>query len=160
MPAEVRHALADWTAAELIAGREGLRAVPEASLHVTLVFLGSREREEADAVWQAAAEAATGVPAPVLRPRGVVGLPVRRPRVVALDLDDRDGAAGALRAAVGERCRFRPHVTLARVGRDAEVVVPPGDRTPVGPFTSPAMTLYRSHPHSRYEPLERLALEP
>jgi 2'-5' RNA ligase len=131
---------------------------------VTLVFLGARE--SADGIWEAASGAAEGHEAPVFEPRGVVGVPRRRPRLFALDLEDEDGRGAALQDAVGAALDveldrpFWPHVTLLRVrkGRRPEAPQPPGD---LAPFTPSALTLYRSYTEpqgARYEVLERRAL--
>ena len=115
------------------------------------------------------AAALPGVVAPArgLALAGGHWLPPRRPRVLALDVGDRDGELGRLRAAVAaavgdeEPRPFLPHVTVARVrGRErvrAEELPPP---PPVG-FDAAALTLYRSRPGpggSVYEPLWRVGL--
>jgi len=131
---------------------------------VTLVFLGSRESTEG--IWEAASGAAEGLEAPLFGSRGVVGVPRRRPRLFALDLEDVGGRGALLHDAVstalGEPVTrpFWPHVTLLRVrkGRRPEAPAPPGD---LAPFAPSALTLYRSHTGpqgSRYEALERRAL--
>ncbi|HEY8865761.1 MAG TPA: hypothetical protein VIM22_02420, partial [Solirubrobacteraceae bacterium] len=83
-------------------------------------------------------------------------VPPRRPRLFALDLEDRGGAAGELQAAVAsllaaegvykpEKRPFWPHVTLARVkarvGRVAPLEAAP---PPDGVWRGEAVTLYRS----------------
>jgi 2'-5' RNA ligase len=131
---------------------------------VTLVFLGARE--SADHIWEAASGAAEGLEAPLFTPRGVAGVPRRRPRLFALDLEDTGGRGAALHAAVSAALDepvgrpFWPHVTLLRVrkGRSPEAPQPPGD---LAPFTPSALTLYRSYTEpqgARYEILERRAL--
>ncbi len=133
-------------------------------LHVTLLFLG--ERASAEGIWESASPAAEGKPAPRFAPKGVVGVPRRRPRLFALDLEDEGGRGAALQAAVCEALGvaverpFWPHVTLVRVrkGRPPEAPRPPGN---LAAFTPEALTLYRSHPGprgSRYEALERREL--
>ena len=95
-------------------------------------------------------------------------LPPRDPRLFALDLEDEDGRAAALQAAVSdaleagrwytpEKRPFWPHITLARVKR-GERRVPPlaGKPPPAAPFTGAELTLYRStlRPQGAlYEPL-------
>jgi 2'-5' RNA ligase len=84
--------------------------------------------------------------------------------VFALGLEDRDGRATALQGAVaealqaGEGRRWLPHVTLARVRKGERVAHLAADGPVVEPFRAPALSLLRSHPGSRYEVLERLAL--
>ena len=127
---------------------------------MTLVFLGSRE--SAEGIWEAASGAAERLDAPVFAPRGVIGVPRRRPRLFALDLEDVDGRGSALHEAVstalGEPVTrpFWPHVTLLRVrkGRRPEAPAPPGD---LDPFAPSALTLYESR-GGRYEALVRQIL--
>ncbi len=155
--------LAAWTA-DAVGSREGLRAVPEPSLHVTVVFLGSTPASEVAGIWRAAAAALPAAPAPELAGAGLVALPRRRPRVFALGLEDRGGRAAALQRALAgvlDTDAGRPwlaHVTLARVGKGHRVAHLATDPPAVEPFVAPALTLLRSHPGSRYELLERLEL--
>ena len=126
---------------------------------MTLLFLG--EKESPEEIWESASAAVAGLPAPEFTPKGVVGVPRRRPRLFALDLVD-EGARGAAMqsaaaGALGEELErpFWPHVTLLRVrrGRRPEAPRPRGDLVPFAPV---ALTLYRSTPGpkgSRYEPL-------
>ena len=151
IPGAVRAALAAWGAAG--AGDvPGAAGGPGGALHVTLVFLGSRDDAEAPrrsarcvaACADGPVELALGEPL-WLSPRRphvltvAVRRPVRAPR----------GAAGArcrrpLEAGVGyepERRRSRPHVTVARVRRGARVR--PGDvalpRVPSAAFALAAL---------------------
>jgi 2'-5' RNA ligase len=145
---------------------------PEA-LHVTLAFLGHRPVEEIESIAATVRAALNGARGPAaFRSTGVRGVPRRRPRLFALDLEDRDGRAGAVHAAVSEalsgagfyepeRRKFWPHVTVARVGRAERqaapiTVPPPGDE-----FTAAEVVLYRSHlgrGPARYESLARFTL--
>jgi 2'-5' RNA ligase len=173
LPAEVRAAL--WTYGREVASvaDAGLRAIDEDSLHVTLCFLGARPEEEV-ALLDAALEAALrGVgPAPQVWTGSTAWLPVpRRPRVLAVDLQDPSGGlrevqdvvAGAVTDAVGwepEHRAFRPHVSVARVRRGGR---PPRDlpEPPQLELTVPAVTLYRSElggGPARYRALARVAL--
>ena len=94
---------------------------------MTLVFLGWRGEAEIEGVGAAALDslAASRFPA---RSAGVVGVPRRRPRLFAVELDDAGGRAVAVQAAVesalvaggfheAEERAFWPHVTVARVRR-------------------------------------------
>ncbi len=160
LPARTRAALAAWTESA-IAGRDALRAVPEPSLHVTLVFLGSTEPAEVPRIWSAVPVSGA---APVLSGGALVALPRRRPNVFALGLEDRDGRAGALQRAVAaalghdERRPWLPHVTLARVRKGGRVAHLATEAPALEPFTAPAISLLRSHPGSRYEVVERRTL--
>lgn len=166
LPADVRAQLAAW--GERVAP-DGVRAVPEANLHLTLAFLGTREPADAETV----AGLLTGVARPVgeLTTAAALWLPPRRPRVLTVALaacpalarlqaDIVEALADAL-AWEPERRAFRAHVTVGRVRRGMRVrgveVAPPLALT----FASPALTLYRSRPGpggARYEPLARAAL--
>lgn len=170
-PGSVRDEIAAWLDRAL-RGRDDLRPVLAAGLHVTLAFLGWTDADRVAAVWDAASRAISeGSAAPLLVPAGLVAVPRNRPRLVALDLADEGGRATALQSAVAEslsaaglheaeRRPFWPHMTLARLRRGARwQPLPAGPST--GPFDAVAVTLYRSHlspSGARYEPLERCAL--
>lgn len=192
LPEAARAALVAWQGRAL-AGRADLRAVPPESLHVTLAFLGHRPMGDLEPIAQTlsvlggdgppertgfmgrageTSSAGAGLAPPRLKPTGVRGVPRRRPRLFAIDLDDPDGSAGAIHAAVSnalsergfyepERRRFWPHITVARVGRaerqPAPISVPP----PADELTASEVVLYRSHlgrGPARYEPLARFTL--
>jgi RNA 2',3'-cyclic 3'-phosphodiesterase len=156
LPSEARAGLAAWRD-ELVGGRRDLRPVREEALHVTLVFLGWQDERAAEAIAEAAFGAVHDAVAPVLRAAGVRPLPPRAPRLFALDLEDRDGRASTVQAAVSdaleagrwyrpEKRPFWPHVTLARVKR-GERRVPPLPDAPAPPaeaFEADVLTLYRS----------------
>lgn len=148
----------------------GLRDLPRESLHVTLAFLGQRPDEEAGAI--AAAVEACAAPVGGLRLGPPAWLPPRHPRVLAVDLDDTEGACGrvqacvsdalvALRAYTPETRPFRPHVTVARVKKGARVETSLPEPPVVDTFAATALTLYRSHlgpKGARYEALTRKPL--
>ena len=171
LPDQARAAIAAWRD-QLLAGAGELRPVPAEALHVTLAFLGWRELGEAGAIAEACSRAAEGLRAPVLVPAGVRPVPPRRPRLLALDLDDEGGRCGRLQAAVSdaleaggfytpEKRPFWPHVTLARAKRGAKVRPPQGAPPPSVPFEAGRLTLYRSilHPAgARYDPVARCRL--
>jgi 2'-5' RNA ligase len=139
------------------------RPVPDASLHVTLAFLGQRPEEDV-AVVGAVLGALGPRPAPALALDGALLLPPRRPRVLTAALDDRDRALGALQAELADSLAaaglyepetrpYRPHVTVARAVARAR---PPRsvDAAPEPlAFTAGRVVLYRSRPGSAYEPL-------
>jgi 2'-5' RNA ligase len=94
-----------------------------------------------------------------------VWLPRRHPGVAAVRIDDPHGSLAALQSTLAaalvsggwyepEGRAYLPHVTLARVGR-RERVRPPGNVPPLPGlrFSGRAVTLFRSHPRSSYEPL-------
>lgn len=139
---------------------------------MTLVFLGHRPEAEIEPI-AGSLDAVAGLSAAVLWPVGIEALPRRRPRLLALDLDDPAGQAGAVQAAASaalearklhdpERRPFWPHITLARArGRrtgEPKPALPPETGRPEGPLRFESVTLYRSHlapGGARYEPLAR-----
>ena len=172
LPQATRGELARWRDA-VVAGGDEWRPAREETLHLTLVFLGWREQELTGRVWALVTAAADECPAPTLTPTRLVARPPRRPRLLALELDDHEGRAAALQRAVSdalegaglyrpEQRPFWPHVTVARVRGRARVRTPADPPSPPEqPFSARTVTLYRSvlHPSgARYEPLERLEL--
>jgi 2'-5' RNA ligase len=184
-PAEVCDELAAWgrvAAAGLglrsgRGGRPPLRLLEPASFHLTLCFLGSRPVAEIDTV--AAAVASCEASVGELRAGAPVWLPPRRPRALAVEIQDEAGELAALQAGVSraiaavsgwapERRRFRGHVTVARLGgrglrwRSGE----PEPQLPATPplrFTPGALVLYRSwlsRSGATYEPLASSELVP
>jgi 2'-5' RNA ligase len=172
LPDEARGALARWRDREL-GGRDDLRPVAAASLHVTLCFLGWRFERDIARVAELTAAACGSLPAAWLTPGEVVAVPPRRTRLFALDLEDRDLRATAVQGAIAEglsaagmyepeRRPFWPHLTLARVKRGREAGEPLALGTaPTDPFEAREVTLYRStlRPQGAlYEPLARVLL--
>ena len=136
----------------------GRRVDPE-DMHVTLAFLGDAPEDALGAL--AEALSARPLRAATLRPAGYAAFGPGAPRAVALDLAPepalgalRDGVRGAARAAGIDlrRERFRPHVTLLRLGaRDGRAAgaVLPGALTALGlpemaPARAGAVTLWSS----------------
>jgi 2'-5' RNA ligase len=137
-PSAVCHELASWAREAAGAMRAGaslgsdgaaakVRVLAPDTLHVTLCFLGSRPVEEIDTLAAALArceahggEASLGAP---------LWLPPREPRSLALEVHDGSSSwLGELHRSVSEsftravawepeRRRFRPHLTVARLGR-------------------------------------------
>jgi RNA 2',3'-cyclic 3'-phosphodiesterase len=130
LPAAARAELA--RIGEELAARMGGRPVPEASLHVTLDFLGRVPTDAGPRIVEAVREALAGPPIPAsvgalqARPRAA------RARLVAVELGDPEGGladrARAVREAV-DRVLGRdpgdeplwPHVTVLRLGRPARL---------------------------------------
>lgn len=165
LPSEVRSALA-------VAGDPSVwRPVPAENLHVTLAFLGSRAESDVGVV----AGALEGLPAVgEMVVDGVLLLPPRRPRVMAVRLSDPTGAAARVQALVSarlvsagvyepERREWLPHVTVARARGRGGVGREGGPLPSVAAlrFVPAAVTLYRSRlarGGSVYEPLARVAI--
>ncbi|MEZ5123882.1 MAG: RNA 2',3'-cyclic phosphodiesterase [Solirubrobacterales bacterium] len=171
LPESVRLALVAWAPHD-----DALRVLAPDALHLTLAFLGERSDDEVAAV-----SAALG---PLARPvrRLSLGRPVwlprSRPRVLAVEIEDADGALGALQgdvvAALGAAIGFEPgqrpflpHATVARVrahgriARDRRSAVERSAAPGAGTFAAPALTLFRSRlsPRgARYEPVARAEL--
>lgn len=164
LPEPIVDALVAWRA-PLLDEVDALRPVPRASLHVTLAFLGWQE-EASIASLAALVESCVGGAAGLALGEPL-WLPRRRPRVLAVALEDRHGQLGALQEQLVEQLvaggwylrearPYLPHVTLARV-RDGVAVPTPALPAPtVPPFEGAAIVLYRSHLASagaRYVPL-------
>jgi 2'-5' RNA ligase len=129
-------------------------------LHVTLCFLGSRPVAEIDQL--AARLGACDGPVGELSVGAPLWLPPRHPRALAVELHEEEDKLGRLRAGVvaaveevtsealggeerrGAKRHFRPHVTVARMGRGqapSERALPP---TPALSFVPTELILYRS----------------
>jgi 2'-5' RNA ligase len=177
LPDPVRDALRTWR--ERSAARDDTwRPVPPAALHVTLCFLGSQPAREIDAIALACTAAvsepsAPAPAAPLLTLAAVLTLPPRRPRVLAVALDDPGGALAALQgrlaqalAAGGwyelERRPYLAHVTVARARRGSPAQTgEPFAAPPALSFVAATISLLRSWPtdaDSRYERLAAIEL--
>ena len=165
LPGDVVEALVDWRPRA-----DALRPVAPEALHVTMAFLGAREEDDVAAIAPVLEQVAR--PAEALSVQRAMWLPKRRPRVLAVELGDADGALAAMQAelaaglqeAIGwtpERRPFLAHVTVARVRSGAQRLPEGGDPPALGPFGAPALTLFRSLVSARgarYEPLTRSKL--
>jgi 2'-5' RNA ligase len=170
LPDAVRAALVDWRRGPL-ALQDGLRPVAPEGLHVTLCFLGARPVGEIEAVAGHLRAAAGAGRAPALAVGEPRWLPPRRPRVLAVELEE-DGELSALQARLGEALAgaglwkpekrpFLAHVTVARVRTGARV--PATALAPPEPlaFAGEEVVLYRSRlarTGASYEALARVAL--
>ncbi|MBS1871012.1 MAG: RNA 2',3'-cyclic phosphodiesterase [Actinobacteria bacterium] len=171
LPSAVVDALLAWRT-PLLARCGGLRSLAPEALHVTLAFLGWKPAEAIAPLTElveACASAAGGSLAGLALGEPL-WLPRRRPRVLAVALDDRHGALGALQAGLVARLAedgwhepearpYLPHVTVARSRERNGLRVP---RDAVLPalatltFDGSAVVLYRSRLEragARYEPL-------
>ena len=162
LPVPVRDAIGRWQRVAL-ADRDELRPIRPEALHLTLAFLGHLEAaagERASAVVEGL-RADAGPVALRLDPEPI-GLPGRRPRVVAFAVEG--PAAVALQAQVSSRLvdagvleppsrRFRPHLSVARVrgspgragrGRGLVEGLPPLPERAGHTFGAVRVALYRS----------------
>jgi 2'-5' RNA ligase len=186
LPDDVRDGLAGWQRRECT--DPALRALEEASLHITLCFLGYLSEKAIGEVGEVVAALAPRAVEVRLEPEPV---PVkgRRPGLFAIDAPSEGAveAQGELSEALSaarlykpEKRAFWPHVTVARVrsergpkgssgrrrrGKPRVVERPPGPlpEALLEPFGAVRIALYRSHLRSsgaRYERLSALQLPP
>jgi len=170
LPEPVRVALVRWRTGAT-RGIDGLRLVREEDLHVTMCFLGSQTATEIDAIAVACAVLADERAAP-LRVGTAIWLPPRRPRVLAVEFDDPDGALASAQSrlsdALGAGGWYRPekrpflaHVTVARVRGGARVRAGELEPPPPLTLTGSIVTLFRSRlspSGARYEGLASVEL--
>jgi 2'-5' RNA ligase len=170
LPEDAVAALHSWAEARLGSGVPGLHVVGQAALHVTLCFLGAQPVEEIEAI-AAACRTVAGRGGVDLRVDAPVWLPHRRPRVLAVGLQDVSGALTELQRGLATELErggwyerevrpFLPHVTVGwfrrTSGRPVELVAPPAVE-----FEGVSVALLRSRPGpggSRYEPLVSVGL--
>jgi RNA 2',3'-cyclic 3'-phosphodiesterase len=172
LPGDVRSELVRWRG-EALRHTPGLREVEPASLHVTLCFLGLLPVSEIGRIGAATAGALDGEPgAGGLSLAAALWLPERRPRVLAVALDDPSGRLARLQSLIAdalsaggwytpEERPFVAHATVARVGRGARVRPVPIEAPPAVAFDGSTVTLFRSRPGgagARYEPLRSARL--
>jgi 2'-5' RNA ligase len=169
LPVTVRRALTRW-AREAVGGEEAWRLITSENMHATLCFLGWREEEEVARIGELVG--ACAAPVPGLALGEAVWLPPRRPRVLAVDIEDAAGGLSELQERVSsalareagyepERRPYRPHVTVARVRGRARVRAHDVDAPPPRRFDGLALTLYRSRLQrsgARYEPAVSIPL--
>lgn len=170
LPEDVRDALIRWRG-RLPVGDSGLRVIAREDLHATLCFLGWRWSNEIEAIGAACAVLAAR-PTPRLRLGEGTWLPPRRPRVLAISLEDDTGSLAALQAALSgtlaaggwyepEKRPYLGHVTVARAARGFRA---PGAALPAPralEFHASRVRLYRSRllrSGARYEPLATIEL--
>lgn len=166
LPTVAREALAGWRG-PLLSGN-GLRPLGTEGLHVTLCFLGWRPVDEVSAI-ATACDAVAGVDQPVeLALASAVWLPARRPRVLAVELEDRGGRLSRLQASLSralsdggwyapEKRPFLAHVTVARVRRHGHVRSIGLPSVPELSFPASSVTLFRSRLSREGAQYERLS---
>ena len=170
LPERVRDPLVSWRSAAL-EGVRGLRALPSDHLHVTLCFLGWQPVSQIEAVAEACG-ALNGTGPPTLALDEALWLPPRRPRVLAVRLQEDLGRLTAIQSELSallqnggwyepERRPYLAHVTVARAGRSGRVASSPLPAPPPLSFAAPRLTLFRSRltpGGARYEALARIEL--
>jgi RNA 2',3'-cyclic 3'-phosphodiesterase len=170
LAAEARGALVEWRSREC-SELPGLRMVPPEDLHATLCFLGSRPAREIDEI-AAACGVVAGEPVAETRFGEPVWLPRRRPRVLAVELEDGGGALARIQAVLSsalveggwyapEARAYLAHVTVARVAKDARIKTSRLTAPPSVAVRCSRVTLYRSRlspSGARYEPLRVVEL--
>jgi RNA 2',3'-cyclic 3'-phosphodiesterase len=157
---------------EAFSGRRDLRLLSRYSLHVTLAFLGYQAERDVERI-AAVSFSEQGGPFE-LRPAEVREVPPRRPRLYALDMEDRQGELVRWQAGLAARLEeagfyepekrpFWPHLTIARFkqterhrtsggargGRGRGPAEPPGPPPELaeeleGAIQATRLTLYRS----------------
>jgi 2'-5' RNA ligase len=176
LPDEVREAVAAWGREELT--DPALRPIPGENLHITLAFLGWCAEKQVGEIGEAVA-ASVG-PAPLVelrdpeqRPRRgrarIFALPAVSPGTELLEAGLRERLVEG-RFYKPEKRPFWPHLTVARVGREARGSSKPAFvERPPGALPAPLreaffgvrMTLYRSElkpTGARYSPLAQIEL--
>ncbi|HTX29957.1 MAG TPA: RNA 2',3'-cyclic phosphodiesterase [Solirubrobacteraceae bacterium] len=167
LPRNVREALVRWRERLGSDAVKRLRPIASEALHVTLCFLGWRAEDEVSAI-AAACTVVAAEAAPALSLGASLWLPRRRPRVLAVELEDAHAGLARVQAALSgalsaggwyepENRPYLAHVTVARVkgdGRDARLPEPPAP--PRLNFQASRVVLYRSRlsrAGAHYEPL-------
>ncbi len=156
IPPPATRKLAGWQT-EFLASDRSLRLVPEAQLHITLIFLGQMGEEELQGAAGQLAELRQQDPLTSFEVTagGLVGLSKgRNLRVIAASLEEPAGrlkaihdelAAGLVQKKIykREKRRFFPHVTIARA-RGRVALNPAEIRPDPVKFTAVRITLYNS----------------
>lgn len=170
LPGNVREELGRWLLGAM-SGVRGMRPIGPDHLHVTLCFLGWQPLDALEAVAQATGRLSPGDP-PELSLGAVLWLPPRRPRVLAVGLDDAGGRLTEIQAELSalleaggwyepERRPYLPHITVGRAGRRERVAVSELPAPRPLPFVGERVTLFRSRlarSGARYEPLSSVSL--
>jgi 2'-5' RNA ligase len=170
LPDPIREELVSWRTATL-GDTVAVRPIAPEALHVTLCFLGWRATSEIDQI-QAACAAVAGEPVADLRLGGAKWLPARRPRVVAVELEDLEGTLARVQNTLSrtlhsggwytpEARPFLAHVTVARAARDARLRSTALAAPAPLAFDGSRITLYRSRlgpGGADYEPLDTVVL--
>ena len=169
LPAGIRSTLAQWGAS--VVDKRLVRVIPAHSLHVTLCFLGWRAADEVEEI-AAACDLAAGESVVQLCVGEALWLPPRRPRVLAVQLHDRDQRLLRLQHLFSERLSaggwytperrpFLAHVSVARVRRREKVSTKQVPQPAREALLGERVNLYRSTLQpggARYETLHSVQL--
>lgn len=165
LPADVVSGLVRWRD-DIVSGEPALRSVSPSSLHITLCFLGSLPATTVSDIVSACGAVAE-LPAATLTLARAIWLPPRRPRVLAVELDDDQARLAAVQSALSDALHaggwytpearpFLAHVTVARV-RHRDLVRPRELPLPASaPFAGSRVTVFRSRLSSAGARYERL----
>ena len=178
LPERLRTAVGAWAASEL-GTIDSLRLVRAEGLHVTLCFLGSTAVGEVDSISDCCRAACAGHGPVHTKVGGLLALPRRRPRAIAVRVSDeghgqrneltelQSSLAGALARGGWYRPEARPflaHVTVARVRSgarlDARALEERANPLPTT-FTADVVTLFESRTRpggAVYQPRARIEL--
>lgn len=165
LPEEARQELARWRA-KALPQTGGLRLLVPEDLHVTLCFLGWKAVGQIEQI-VAACAVVSGLPSATLRLGEAIWLPSKRPRVLAVQLDDLRGRLGEVQSELSsalqaggwylpESRRFMAHVTVARLAKGARPPVRRLEPPPAMKLSGSRVVAYRSRltPRgARYEAL-------
>jgi RNA 2',3'-cyclic 3'-phosphodiesterase len=172
LPEAVRMSLVAWRT-PILEGHAGLRAVAPEAIHVTLCFLGWQLEQEISQIGDRCGEAGA-LPATELALGSGMWLPSRRPRALAVEIEDPRGALVHVQAALSgalsaggwyepESRPYLPHTTVARAGRGVRVTPGAMPAPPHLGFRGSVVTLFRSRlspSGARYERLRVVAFGP
>jgi RNA 2',3'-cyclic 3'-phosphodiesterase len=170
LPDQIREGLIGWRQG-VLQDLRGVRAVAPEALHVTLCFLGWRLGSEIEAI-AAACQPVSSRPRPRLSLSVALWLPARRPRVLAVEVHDTDGALAETQGVLSRELQaggwylpelrpFMAHVTVGRVARGVRVGAVELPPPPELSFEASTVTLFLSRlgaGGARYEPLTRVLL--
>ena len=166
IPGDVRSAMSAW-AARAVGRDPAVRLVSTDALHLTLVFLGSQDEEDADEIGSVVCDAARRLPS--LAISDAAWLPARRPGVLVADVVEDHEDLGDLQSDLAEGLSawhepetraFRPHITVARVRRGQKIALREVPAPPRLIFDPTAIVLYRSHTGPQGARYEALASAP
>jgi 2'-5' RNA ligase len=165
LPEAVRAKLVDWRV-PILENAAGLRALVADTMHITLCFLGWQAEAQISPIGDRCAEVLAPRAFELVSGRGL-WLPPRRPRVLAVEIEDPTGTLTRLQVELSQALSaggwyqpesrpFLPHVTVARAGRSARIRPDALPAPPRSTFEGSVVTLFRSRLSSSGARYERL----